>query len=256
MIARQDVPDVVDVAGAAAEPGVGVRLVDVAHALAADLGQALGGELLGADEVAVGGADAAVGQAVEPGVVHQPARRTPRAHRRCGRPAASSAGGGSPWRSTSPFSARMISKTWRGVFLVGQQPAAATRSAWPQSQLRSRPARPASAAGVGGVGGHGHGGESCVSSVQHKNDAGVIFLQEAVSRRRRNVRKQARMATLQETLRPARPATRPRSRWSRSSGRCWKRWRRRGAQPGRPDRSASTRAAANAPSPRPAGWRR
>ena len=72
LVAGQDVPDVVDVALAPAEPGV--RMLDIGRDLGlgdADLGQAVGRIAGPVEEGAIGGADAAFREGIDPGAVAQ-----------------------------------------------------------------------------------------------------------------------------------------------------------------------------------------
>ena len=151
MVAGQDVPDVVDVARASPEPGVGVRLVDLPAVGAADVGQPLGGELFGADERAIGGADTAGRQAVEPRVIHKLFRellaligQTPAAG--CDQQPMIALGRRGAVQSAHDLEHRV------GVFLVVQQPLQRTPRLHPVELGRHRLGGGLEICGVG----HGH----------------------------------------------------------------------------------------------------
>src|ERR1700685_633022 len=74
MVAGENVPDVVAVTHASAEPCIRMHVFDSGLTLAADFGQALRREAFAADEIAIGRADRSGRQAVEPRLIHQPWR--------------------------------------------------------------------------------------------------------------------------------------------------------------------------------------
>jgi predicted DNA-binding ribbon-helix-helix protein len=165
--------------------------VNIARTLAADLDQAVCRDLLGADEGAVGGADAAFRQAVQPGVVHQLLGELralvgdPAAFRRAQQLLIALGGRGAVQGAHDL-------EYLAGVFLVGQQLAQCAQRVTP---VQLRPVWTPAGGSVDRVG-HGHGRE-IPNSCPAKDDACVIFLQEAGAKRP-EVRTQGTMATLKK----------------------------------------------------------